>query len=806
MKKHIIIAFALIFGLFTLGSAVTIQQLFSTTSNLRYLINLHEIEDIRQDLSFSIQKIQNYTYSSSEAFARNLDEVIANATVVDHTVEKCHECHHEPSVQAELDQIEEMVNDYKEKLSYLITTVADGERRQQLQKQVARNSEIIMGKVQGMVDRAAATIALRTDEAMVSIEHSYIYMGTTLLFTVLAALIVARYLIRKISKPIDELREATNRITRGDLGYQTNCNAYTEFNNLLKTFNEMSASLAAKDMQIKSNLARLDQLNLVTLPLHAAQDMSVMKNYLRTCMNALIAVEYNGIMLQDENGGDFTIQIAGNSPRNNPPITQHLEQAGVLQAFNDRQGQPVLLNNAADYWPFADKPAGLPVRNLLILWLTTNDRLTGALLAINKEEDFLDEDMNILGILANNIAVALQNIRLYRDLQNKMAELQKTQRQLVEAEKLTALGTLAGGVAHDFNNILCGMIGYVALIKKNFSEGDRDYKMLETVEKAGFRAANLTKQLLTFARQEKVEKRPVNLNETAGNVMNLLANTISKLIIIKDELARPLPLVLGDPAQLEQVVMNLCVNARDAMPAGGELCISTEKVKLDRAFCLTRTDAKPGNYVKMTVADQGSGIDEEDLSRIFEPFFTTKEFGKGTGLGLAMVYGMIKSHDGFCDIDTRPGEGTAFSVYLPVYMGEALKDMPAVSEKPAAGLTILIIDDEVLIAETLFQYLQEAGNTVYLTANGLQALEVLQEHRDAIELAILDINMPIMGGEETFNKLMAIKPELKVLVSTGYSLQGKAQEIINSGGHGFIQKPYTLDQMGAVIHQVMEGG
>ncbi len=820
MKKIIITSLFVIFSLFTLGAGVTIYNLVRITTDLHTLINLHEIEDIRQELSFNIQKIQNYTYAPAEEFSRNLDEIIAKASAVDNTIGKCHECHHFPDVQAELDETELLLEDYQEKLSYLITTATEGQRRTDNQEKVSSLSDVILAKVQGMVNRASGTLTRRTEAAMVEINKTYILLAFTLFSTLLASLIVARFLTLRVTRPIAELLVATQKIAAGDLEYRTDLNGDDEFNHLMTTFNEMSQGLSEKNEKIKTNLARLSQLNTLTLPLHTIQSMSEVPRYLKKCMNSLIDAEASGVLLADEHNHDSFVlhfseveneSTAGARNPRAPLISISNEK--VREIFAAAMGKPILNNTITDQVPLlSDIPIAPHVRNILIVWLTKERELSGALIFANKiSADFTEEDLKVIGILGNNITVALDNLLLYRDLQYQMEELRKTQRQLVEAEKLTALGTLAGGVAHDFNNILCGMIGYVALLKRNHQPEDRDFKMLEVIEKAGFRAANLTKQLLTFARQEMTALKPVDLNENVRNVLSLFQNTINKTITIKSDLGEGLPLIKGDPAQLEQVVMNLCVNARDAMPDGGELLIRTEQIEVDQEFCSrqAQTEAQPGRYVMLTVADQGMGIDEKTLARIFEPFFTTKEFGKGTGLGLSMVYGITKSHHGFCTVSSTPGKGSRFSIFLPVLPskspGSSLENAQSISISCDAGITILIVDDEELISATLAEYLVDCGCKVMMARNGQEAIDQLGKNKEDIDLVILDINMPVMDGKEAFSRLKAIKPDLKVIIATGYAINDTARVLLEQGADDCIQKPYSLDDMSEKINRVMKG-
>jgi CheY-like chemotaxis protein len=329
--------------------------------------------------------------------------------------------------------------------------------------------------------------------------------------------------------------------------------------------------------------------------------------------------------------------------------------------------------------------------------------------------------------------------------------------------------------------------------------------MLDTIENAGFRAADLTKQLLTFSRQEALDHRPIEVNPHIENIAKLLEKTISKLITFRLELKESLPLILSNPAQLEQIVMNLCVNARDAIPNGGEILVRSKQVHVDQTFCGQHSEAKPGDYIELTVTDQGEGIDQDILPKIFDPFFTTKDFGKGTGLGLAMVYGIVKSHKGFIIVASSADKGTTFSVYLPLAgFIEDEEIRPAVSnEMMRAG--ILIVDDEELVASMLAEHLQNHGCHTFHAGNGEEALDILQLHKDEIDVVILDLNMPVMDGKTAYGKMIELKPDIKVLVASAYNLNNSVDDILTKGANGFIQKPYRIDNIVLKIRQVMQG-
>jgi len=809
MKKPIIIAFALIFALFGLGSGVAIYHLITTTDNLRHLISLHEIDDIRQELSFSLQKIENYSFSSADFFAGHLDEIADTAKIVDNALERCHECHHEPAVRAELALVGERINEYQRQLSYLITTASEGKRRRDLQLRVVSQGNAIHDQIQNMSARAAKTLTIKTSVVMQNIDRSYMILAATFALTFLVALVIFRILSGFITRPINELLTAANKITKGELGYQSSYQGRAEFKSLIASFNQMSESLALKQQKIKDNLDKLSHLNFMTLPLPSAQDTTTIFNYLRSGINTLLEVDYVGILLAAEENGHFLLSLFDSNDMEKEAVTSTFKNKDILVVFDGHNGQPLLLNDINnDSWPFGDGlPENFALKNLLVVWILNKNQVSGALIAFNKKDTgFVDEDMKIIGILANNMSVALENSRLYRNTQDQMIELKKTQRQLIEAEKLTALGTLAGGVAHDFNNILCGMIGYVSLLKRNHEPDGNDFKMLDNIEKAGFRAANLTKQLLTFSSQEALDHKPIEVNRHIENVAKLLENTISKMITIRLALIESLPSVLSDPAQLEQVVMNLSVNARDAMPNGGEIFIQSEEATVGEQFCEQYPEAKPGEYIKLTVSDQGKGIDQENLSRIFEPFFTTKEPGKGPGLGLAMVYGIVKSHSGFCIVTSTPGKGSSFAVYLPVAGTSEEEEVLPHTDDQEMKANILIVDDEELVVAMLAEHLHNLGCYTFQASNGKEALEILAQHPDELDAVILDINMPVMDGKTAFEKMLDIKPGLKVLVASGHSLGGQAEELLQKGAHCFIQKPYRLDNIVEKIKQVLKQG
>lgn len=636
MRRIIITAFAYIFILFFVGSFITVFGLVSTASRLKSLVGLHEIEDIRQELFISIQKVSAYVYASNDVLASNLDELVRSGKIMHDSIKRCNDCHHREEVTKNLDETRHLINRFEAQFSYLITLEADYEWRKEQQEEVKQLSREILNRVNTMVREAGEVIGMRTTKIMRRMNHIYLIVGVSLIGTIIMALFVAHYLTRLIILPIQELVNSTRRISEGEWGYESNFQASGEFQELITVFNQMSQSLAHEREQ--------------------------------------------------------------------------------------------------------------------------------------------------------------------EEVHNQ--KLQETQRQLVEAEKLTALGTMAGGIAHDFNNILCGIIGHVSLLAEQVPKEKALLDTIHRIEKAGFRASDLIKQLLTFARQKTVLQQNVDLNVRIKDVVFLLEKTLDKRIRVKIDLYREIPEVLGDPSQLEQIVMNLCVNARDAMTDGGVLTISSGVFEPDREFCQQHPDAQQREYVQMTVKDTGSGIGEEVLPRIFDPFFTTKESGKGTGLGLAMVYGIVQSHDGFCTIESSLGQGTTINIYIPTIETQTIKtELTAVSASPT-DKTILIVDDEPMIVLALKEHLEKHGCKTFTAENGKIAVDIFEERKDEIDLIILDINMPVMCGRDAYHNFIKIKPDIKVLISTGYIMTEDTKELLEMGAGGFLQKPYTMREIDRKIQTI----
>jgi signal transduction histidine kinase/CheY-like chemotaxis protein len=383
-------------------------------------------------------------------------------------------------------------------------------------------------------------------------------------------------------------------------------------------------------------------------------------------------------------------------------------------------------------------------------------------------------------------------------VEERTRELEKSQERLRQSEKLEAIGLLAGGIAHDFNNQLTGIMAFADLIRITAKNNPDIREYAESILASSRRSADLTGQLLAFARKGNMLSLPVDMHRVAADVMSLLAHTLDKRITLRQRLAAASFTILGDPAQLHNALLNLALNSRDAMPEGGELSFETDIKDLDEAFCKTLPyDIKPGTYLRLRVADTGCGMDEKTMQHIFEPFFTTKEKGKGTGMGLAAVYGTMRSHNGAVTVSSEPGRGTNITLHFPILISPAPVSHPvpgAGAEKKGIGHVVLV-EDEQSVYEGVEKMLLVIGYKVTGFKNGKGALNFYRDNWKSVDLVILDMIMPVMGGKETFMEMKRINPDIIALLASGYSLNGEAQSILDIGVRGFIQKPFTIDEL-----------
>ncbi|MDD2734466.1 MAG: ATP-binding protein [Desulfuromonadaceae bacterium] len=430
----------------------------------------------------------------------------------------------------------------------------------------------------------------------------------------------------------------------------------------------------------------------------------------------------------------------------------------------------------------------------ILVRLNTNN----ALLKASLEETLLREE-----------AVDAKNRELASEISERLLaeeEKAKLENQLLQSQKMEAVGKLAGGVAHDFNNMLGVIIGYSELAMMRLEPSQPVYDNLIEIRKAAERSADLTRQLLAFARKQTIAPKVINLNETITGMLKMLQRLLGENINLTLQSSANLWRVKADPSQIDQMLANLCVNSRDAIRDLGRIAIETTNCTVDVTDCITYTDVEPGEYVRLSVSDNGSGMDKEMMTHIFEPFFTTKGVGEGTGLGLATVYGIVKQNNGFINVQSEQGQGTTFTIYLPRHIDEnceALNDA-----EPGPDLrgteTILLVEDEPAILKMAAMMLEGQGYTVIMAGTADEAIRKFREQLFAIHMVMTDVVMPDMNGRDLVDELLKLKPQLKSLFMSGYSANVIAHHGVLDEGVHFIQKPFPLSELTSKVREVLD--
>ncbi len=392
--------------------------------------------------------------------------------------------------------------------------------------------------------------------------------------------------------------------------------------------------------------------------------------------------------------------------------------------------------------------------------------------------------------------------RGFRGIIRNITERKRLESDLLQAQKMEAVGTLAGGIAHDFNNLLMGIHGYTSLMLMTSKPGNQDYEKLKSIEQHVQSGAELTRQLLGFARGGKYEVKPTRLGDLIRKSVTLFGRT-KKELTIHQKLRNDLWTAEVDRGQIEQVLLNLYLNAWQAMPGGGNIYIETDNVTIEKESVLPFY-VNPGNYIQISVADTGVGMDDKTMERLFEPFFTTKEMGRGTGLGLASAYGIIKGHGGFINVSSKLGKGTVFDLFLPATANEVVEEEAPSCHITKGHETILLVDDEEAIISVTGEILEILGYTVITASSGKEAIDTYKAQKDRIDLVILDMVMPGMGGGETFDRLKEINADIKVILSSGYSITGRATQIMERGCRSFIQKPFNINEISSKIREILD--
>jgi two-component system, cell cycle sensor histidine kinase and response regulator CckA len=433
---------------------------------------------------------------------------------------------------------------------------------------------------------------------------------------------------------------------------------------------------------------------------------------------------------------------------------------------------------------------------------TLKDGLVHEALVQRRQKNALSNYRILSSPVRNAAGKIIAAIEIVEDITEKLS----LESQLLQAQKMESVGRLAGGVAHDFNNMLAVILGYTQLIMENTDLSQPLLNSLVQIQKAAERSSDLTRQLLAFARKQPIAPRVLDLNETVEGMLKILRRLIGEDISLEWMPGKNIWPINVDPSQIDQILANLCINAKDAITGPGRIVIETQKAVFDKNYCEKHAACTPGEYTLLTVSDNGSGMDNETMAKLFEPFFTTKELGKGTGLGLATVYGIVKQNNGFINVYSELGFGTIFKIYLPRHKNAVVLEQKASPPGLAMGNeTVLLVDDEKAILDMAEIMLQQLGYTVIAASTPAEAIKMVGSHDDIIHLLVTDVVMPGMTGHELAQNLTLLYPDMKLLFMSGYSADVIAPHGVLDQGIHFIQKPFSLRNISVKVREALEG-
>jgi len=560
--------------------------------------------------------------------------------------------------------------------------------------------------------------------------------------------------------------------------------------------------------QVQQHAKRLETLNAVSQAVNQSLDLDKVLNDALEKVIELLKVDSGFIRLLSENGRELVLTAHKGF------TAEQISKLPVSREYGNGSNWKALIAGGVEHITFNPDDAfqqknnsfGLQIgaHNAILFPLRSKDHMLGTMsIYAFAPQAFTKQEIELAAIIGNQIGVAIENAKLYQEKENTIKELCEIQMKLQQAHKMEAIGTLAGGIAHDFNNILSAIIGYSELAIEK-SKGHAIQEDLQEVLIAGKRATDLVKQILTFSRQGgKVENKPVQVNLIVKEALKLLRSSLPTTIEIHANIQSD-SLVMADPTQIHQVLMNLCTNAAHAMRGGGTLEVGLADVSLDSAFTSEHPEIEPGLFIRLTISDTGNGMTSDVLDRIFDPFFTTKESGEGTGMGLAVVHGIVKSHGGAITVYSEPEKGSTFNIFFPVIKRRVQEETKGEEILPTGAEHILFVDDELALVSIGKNILEPLGYQVESRTSSIEALELFKAMPGKFDLVITDMTMPNLRGDQLAKELMEVRPDIPVILCTGFSSEINEEKARTIGIRAFVFKPFLKHDMAKTVRKVLD--
>jgi PAS domain S-box-containing protein len=770
MRHKIILSLLAIFVFFAIGAAVAVIYITQTPMELNHLIELHQIESLKRNLVNNVQTVQSDLYSVRTPLAHKLDSIVNNVSQLEDAANNCSSCHHSPVLTKKIKKVQELIQNYQDEMSRYITASANRARIEKIGLRAVALANKIFVESEEMSLKASKKLGYLTGKALNKIKVARIVLIITLISVFILGLLVSINLTRSVTKPVKELVNATRMIARGSLGHEISYKGNREFGELAKNFNVMSTAL--KEGYNNLEAANIELQQEITVRKQA--EKKIEKAYNMT--HSILEKSPFGIYVVNNDG---TIEYAN-------PAMLKISGTEIKQFIGINVFEFPIYRECG-----IDKKIRAALQGKFFY-------LGGVKYTSHYGNKYTTRNFTGIPFDEENKKKALIFVE-------DITEREKLEEQLRQAQKMEAIGTLTGGIAHEFNNIITAITASAELLLARVPKDDRIRKYPKIIHTSALRAANLTQSLLAYSRKQVTNMQLLSIDTVLDDIKGIIPGIIGEDIRVEIENTDDEIKIMADSNQVEQVLMNLVTNARDAMPDGGKLTIKTKRAEIDDEFIKKYGYGKPGLYSLISVADTGVGIDKPAQAKIFEPFFTTKEVGKGTGLGLSIVYGIVKRHNGYINVESEPGKGSIFYIYLPIIKAGVKQRKKKVKPVHIDGTeTILLAEDDTNVRQLLGSFLEEAGYKVIEAINGEDAIKKFMAHKDAVQLFLSDVIMPVKNGKEAYAEIEKVKPGLKVIYISGYNDNLIYEKGISSTEQNFIHKPVSRQELLERLRNVLD--